>query len=241
MRPRTLTQLVGLVAGAAVLGAALGGCRLFPVAPQARREVSMRVEPTLMVVVLDARSSTARAKFRAVILATARSGEHLLVLDTDGSALGSFAAPPAPTMLGPAFPHPPPRDATTFQRASYQHDLSRVRMVLQHDRQVLQQRERHEMAAWADHAVAAVLSAAGRQDDRPGALGSAISDVAANIADLQQTGLAFGHRRVLAIIGAAGPGQEGAARRAIFPDSVSSPPGNRAIRASSAIRSWPTK
>lgn len=204
-----LTTLVGrILAGTALLVLAVSGCRVLPVQRTSASHVTaVSGKPSVLVLILAAMSAQERAELRSAVTATARPGEHLIMISAaGGAALASASAPEPPAMTGPALPAPPPRDATSFQRASYRKSLGHAHAVLAHDRAVLQIRQRRELQAWAARTTTAGLSATSRPSVRPGDLASAITDAVADIAVLQQTGINLGTRKVIAIAGLAGRG-----------------------------------
>jgi outer membrane protein OmpA-like peptidoglycan-associated protein len=209
MRARLTTLAGRMLAGTALLVLGVSGCRVLPVQRTSASHVTaVSGRPSVLVLILAAMSAQERAELRSAVTATARPGEHLIMISAaGGTALASASAPEPPAMTGPALPAaPPPRDATSFQRASYRKSFGHARTVLAHDRTALQIRQRRELQAWAGRTTTAGLSATGRPSVRPGDLASAITDAVADIAVLQQTGINFGTRKVIAIAGAAGRG-----------------------------------
>lgn len=208
MSKRSPVLAVRALAASAALAVGVAGCSLIPVPHHAGRPIGGSVPPaSALVVILDSRSAQDRAEFRSVVVQTAQAGEHLIVVSDAGTTLGSFTSPGPPRIVGPDFPVPPSGAATSFQRATYRKSLSRARSILLRDQNRLRIREQRSLLAWADGAVATALSAAQRQATTPGALAPAITEAVADVAQLQQTGVGRGSRRVLGIIGADGFGQ----------------------------------
>jgi outer membrane protein OmpA-like peptidoglycan-associated protein len=195
--------------GAAVLVAvSLCGCGAFQMPRVAGGWVTPhRDPPSVLAVVLNVRSQAALATFRGLVTATARTGEHLIVLSAaNGASLGTFAAPVMPRVAGPAWPAPLRPGATAFERASYRNAVTRAKGILQRDEVLLRRREQQALLAWAHEAVTASLSNAARpavlQDSSPA---TALTAAAADISTLEQTGLEFGSHRVIAVIGGLEP------------------------------------
>jgi len=118
--------------GAAVLVAvSLCGCGAFQMPRVAGGWVTPhRDPPSVLAVVLNVRSQAALATFRGLVTATARTGEHLIVLSAaNGASLGTFAAPVMPRVAGPAWPAPLRPGATAFERASYRNAVTRAKGI----------------------------------------------------------------------------------------------------------------
>jgi outer membrane protein OmpA-like peptidoglycan-associated protein len=197
---RALTSIT-----ATMLGLGIAGCSLAPVPASAGQQARLAAparKPSVLAVLLDAASASDVAMLRNMIIATARPGEHLVVISsTDGAVLGSFTAPRPPIIEMPGLPAAP-KDATSFQTANYRRDLSSHTALLRHDEAALGLRERHELEAWADRSAAQVTSAIRRQPTAPhNRLAAAIDTAVTTIADLQQSGVPSGTRRTIAILG----------------------------------------
>lgn len=188
---------------AALVSLGICGCRLLPVTAAAGRPLAAPADrQSVLAVVLDPSSASARADFERIVAGSARPGEHLIVISASGgTALGSLAAPPTPRMTGPVFPKALPQHATSFQRASHAKKLAYARATELEDQVRLLTRQRRGLRSWADRAVLRVLSAASRLRGGDSALGQAVTEAAADIAALQQTGIKLGGRRVIAIVG----------------------------------------
>ncbi len=200
---RQLRVLV-LAAAVAVTLAAVSGCNLLPARP---RSDGKRIGPpgqpsAVLAVVLAATSAAARADFRDLVASTARPGERLLVLSAaTGTAIGSYTAPAAPQMTGPAFPAALPPDASQFQRAQYSQRTHAAELVAARDERALAATQQHQLANWASRATTAALSAAGPMPDAA-RIGTAMADAVASVAALPAANSAPGAREVLAIVGA---------------------------------------
>lgn len=209
-RAAMLPRLLAFLASVALVAVSLCGCGAFQVLqPQAAAGwvTPHRDPPSVLAVVLNPRSQAALATFRGLVTATARTGEHLIVLSAaDGASLGTFAAPATPAIAGPAWPAPLRPGATAFQRAGYRKAVTRANGVLRRDEVLLQRREQQALLAWVDEAVTASVSTAARHAAlQDGSLALALTAAAADISTLEQTGLHFGSHRVIAVIGGLGP------------------------------------
>ena len=195
--------------------------------PAARRRQADRPAgqpPPVLAVVLAATSAAARAEFRGLVASAARPGERLLVLSAaTGAAIGSYVAPAAPMMTGPAFPAALPPDASQLQRAQYRQRTHAAEVAAARDERALAATQQHQLADWASRATTAALSAAGPMPDAA-RMGTAIADAVASAAALPTAKSAPGMREVLAIVGAA------RSRRGCRPASTASRPWSPASR-----------
>lgn len=176
-----ITCVARALSCAALVSLSLCGCRLLPVTVVAARPLAAPAEgPSLLVVVLDPSSASARAEFMRTVVGSARPGEHLIVISASGgTALGSLVAPPAARMTGPVFPKALPQHATSFQRASYGKKLAHARATERGDQARLLTRQRRELRSWADRAVLRALSAASQVRAGDGGLGQAVTEAVA--------------------------------------------------------------
>lgn len=202
MRPRRAA--VAAVAGV-LLACGASGCGLLPAARKAEGSVVglPAVRPAVVAVILASESAPAQADFRTFVHATAVAGERLVVLSAaTGNAVGSFTAPVAPAIRGPAFPARLSPGATAFQRAGYQRSLRQADALVQRDRAVLRQREQRAITTWADNCVTATLSALSRAHaSHGGSLAGAVTETVANLAVVQQAHLPSDTRKVVAVVG----------------------------------------
>jgi len=205
---RRFARALALMAVSGLMATSVAGCHLLPVQRRPGTRIVLPSEPAAaLVVIVDAASARARAQLQSLVKSTARPGEHLIVLSTAGGALlGTFTAPAGLATTGPALPAPPPHNATSFQKAAFRKSLRHVRQVLGRDRMLLRIRQQRDLRGWANRSAAAALAAARRHASglagRPG-LALAVARAVTDILGLQQTGVALGLRKVVAIIGPA--------------------------------------
>lgn len=189
---------------AAALG--LAGCGLVPARRAGTTAVGVAAaEPSVLVLLVDPGSPGGAMTARGLLAATARPGEHLILLDDrDAAVLASSVVPRAAPVRVPEPPAAPPPDPTSFQQASYRRAVSRYRAALRSSRAALRDRQQRLQAAWAASASAAVSRAAGRHlaAGETGTL-RALGVGLAGIFSLQQAGLVLGDRKVVAILGLA--------------------------------------
>ncbi len=189
----------------AVLALGITGCTLIQGRTQRTVTISLpRPEPSALVVVLFRDSATAvRTEFRTMVAATARAGEHLIVIDADsGRELGSFLAPADPTMAAPPPPAPLPQNPTSFQRAKHTKAVAAYAHIVRSDLAGLRARERQLLASWAATVLMKVTSGNGvGLDSRARSLATALDAAVADFSSLRQSGVVLGSRKVLAILG----------------------------------------
>jgi len=196
---------VGALAGVITLTSATTGCSLLhgQAPPAAGRACPRPAGASVLEVLLDNDDIPARAQMRALVPATARPGEHLLVRDADsGRVLGSFTAPVAAAGRQPAPPSPLPSDPTSFQTAKHKQAEAAYQAALCREQAQQGARERPLLAAWAAGVVARLfLRSAPPPDVRDHGLSDGLNAAIADLSSLQQAQVPFGNRKVLAILG----------------------------------------
>jgi hypothetical protein len=157
----------------------------------------------VLEVLLDNDDAPARAQMRALVPATARPGEHLLVRDADsGRVLGSFTAPTAAAGRPPVPPSPLPSDPTSFQSAEHKKAEAAYQAAECQDLMQQNARERPLLAAWAARVLARLFPGGGPPPDvRDHGLSDALNAAIADLSSLQQAQVPIGNRKVLAILG----------------------------------------
>jgi hypothetical protein len=208
-RPPVRRAIVAAALGIVlVLGA--GGCTLLQPRPFPTHMVTRslgRCVPSAEVTVLDrGPASLVWPEFRGMIAATARCGEHLIVLDAgSGRQLGSFIAPEAPTTKVPAPPPPLPPGATTFQVSKHGKALAAYRASISRYLARLRARARQQLAAWVAKVVAKVgdgneagLDPTGRN------VAAALDSAVADLISLQRSGARVADRKAVVVLGLTG-------------------------------------
>jgi hypothetical protein len=194
-----------LLAGVITLTSATAGCSLLPgqTSQTAGRACPRPAGASVLEVLLDNDGATARAQMRALVPATARPGEHLLVRDADsGRVLGSFTAPTAAAGPQPTSPSPLPSDPTSFQSAKYKQAEAAYQAAVCREQTRQGASERPLLAAWAAQVVARLfLKGAPPPDVRDHGLSGGLNAAIADLSSLQQAQVQFGNRKVLTILG----------------------------------------
>ncbi len=200
-----------LVAGAATVTLVLPGCRFMPVArgPATRQMALASVPASVLVVLVDQASPAAVAMTRELVLATARNGERIVILGSQGGdVLASSTAPNPPGIRVPGPPAPLPRDPTSFQKSRYARSVAQYRATLRRARAALLQRQRQRLVAWARSVLAQVTArlTASHNAARSGVAGlnDVLGAAAAVVSSWRQAGLSDTTGRAVAIIGTDG-------------------------------------
>ncbi len=194
-------RLVALVV-ALVLG--ISGCKLMTLSTQAAtQQVSLaRAKPSLLEVLTDGASPSVLAVMRALITATIRGGERILILDDrSGGVLASSTAPAPPSLSVTGRPAPLPAAATSFQKSRFQRAMGQYRARLRNARAAIQLRQKEELMAWARTLVARTDAQLLRRVTGNGGIRAALGAAAADMSSLNQAGVAYGARKVVVILG----------------------------------------
>jgi hypothetical protein len=198
-----LGAVLALLGVMCALGAA--GCTLLHDRTQRAVTLSLpRPRPCALIVVLFRSTATmVRTEFRTMVAATARPGEHLIVIDGDsGRELGSFTAPSGPQTTVPAPPAPLSKDPTMFQRGKYDKAAAAYQATIREDVAGLRTRERERLSAWAAAVLVKITDGNGFAPDatKP-PLATDLDSAIADFSSLAQSRVPLGGRKVVAIIG----------------------------------------
>ncbi len=177
---------------AALLAAVLAACGRTPVGGTGVR-LPARQPSALAVVGKDLRD--ARPQVTTLLIGSARSGEHLVLVDA-GETVDPPLSPAAPSMPAPRPPKKLGGDPTQFQVDQHDSQEKAYRGQLAADRHALARILAARLRAWAD---AADLPLA-RLAPRTAASCDVRADLAAAVSyfsSLQQAGVALGSRRVI--------------------------------------------
>jgi outer membrane protein OmpA-like peptidoglycan-associated protein len=195
---------VRLVAVAAALVLAVSGCKVMALGAQpVTQQVSLpRARPSLLEVLTGNDSPSALAALRALMRATVRAGERILILDDhSGAVLASSSAPASPSISVAGRPAPLPAGATSFQKSRFQRAVRQYRAGLRSARATLQRRQQEKLTAWADALIDRTDAQLLRQATGNGGTGAALGSAAADMSSLSQAGVTYGAHKVVAILG----------------------------------------
>jgi outer membrane protein OmpA-like peptidoglycan-associated protein len=198
MHTNTTRRFIGVLAILLIMGIGAAGCtRQTSAGPQVR----LPSNPPSAVVIAGPRSSVALPAIEAAIFGSARTGEHLEVVDPANTAhpvLTSTATPAPPSMPGPVPPVQPSAGATNYLMDQYRTRYHEYETKLSADRSALGHELGTRLRSWSESIEVAVSRAS------PGS-GSGIS-VETSLAQaegffgsLDQAGVGLGTRKVLVL------------------------------------------
>ncbi len=194
------TPLILLVA---ILVLGLSGCRLSRNRAEGERMVfTPASRASVLVIITNPRSAPAMRATGALVTATARPAEQVIIVSSLGGAmLASARAPDSPGVQVPAPPAPLAARPTSFQKARYQQALQRYRATVLRARAELRQREQRKLAAWAAALVAAARTHTVLQRTQAVSIGADLGVAVSDLASLRQAGAGYGAPAVIAVIG----------------------------------------
>ena len=195
-------RLLSLVAAGAVL--AVAGCHLLPAsqAKSARMLTLPASKPSDLIVITDPAMSAAMRSTRALLVNSAREGEHVVVVsDRDGALLASSTAPTPPSVQAPEPPAPLPANPTSFQKARHNQALQQYQQQLQQAQQSLQARKKAELISWAQGVAATSESRARQLHAGAPDVTTALGKAAADLASLRQSGSGAATGAAVVILG----------------------------------------
>jgi outer membrane protein OmpA-like peptidoglycan-associated protein len=200
-RPASRSIRFMVLLGALVLG--LSGCRLSLSRGQSERTIFLPAgHASVLIVITNPASPSAMRATGALVAASARPQEQVIILSSAGGAmLASSRAPDAPGVQVPAPPAPLPSHPTTFQKARYQQALQHYQTVLLRAQAELRAREQQKLAAWATSTAATARARPVLQRAQTAGIGVNLGVAASDLSSLRQAGLGYGAPAVITIIG----------------------------------------
>jgi outer membrane protein OmpA-like peptidoglycan-associated protein len=191
VKPLPASLLLGLGMGLGVLVLGISGGASLPGHPQGLRTLPVpATRASVLVIITNPASPAAMRATGALVIASARPREQVIILSSpDGAVLASSRAPGSPGIQVPVPPAPLPPRPTSFQEARRRQALQQYQGTVQHARAALRAEQQQELAAWAKSMMAKAAS----RPIPPGAqiigassdLGVAVSD----ISSLRQAGM----------------------------------------------------
>ena len=164
-----------------VLG--ISGCR-FPTnhSQDMRTLVLPSTRVSVLVIITNPDSPSAMRATGALVTASARSREQVIILSSlDGAILASSQAPDPLSIRVPAPPASLPSRPTSFQKARYRQALQHYQSMVLHARAAFRTKEQQALAAWAKSTMAKAGSRPILQSTHnvsiSGDLGVAVSDL----------------------------------------------------------------
>jgi outer membrane protein OmpA-like peptidoglycan-associated protein len=182
-------RLLSLGAAGAVL--AVAGCHLLP-ASQAKSPRTLTLpasKPSDLIVITDPATQAAMRSARALLVDSAREGEHVVVVsDRGGDLLASSTAPTPPSTQAPELPALLQANPTSFQRARHSQALRQYQKQLQQAQRSLQARKKAELTSWAKGVAATAEFRAQQLHAGTPDVTAALGKAAADLASLRQSG-----------------------------------------------------
>lgn len=183
---------------AALLAVALGatGCARQTVDSPLR----LPTDSSSALAIVGSRSALGLAPIAAAISASARSGEHIEIVDPANPrlVLGSSVAPLPPSMPGPVPPAPPGPGATKYLVDQYRAQLKKYDQRLAAAWSALEQEQGSSLRSWTD-AIDADVSRAPADRGQAASTISGLSQAEAFFGSLDQAGVGLGARKVLVL------------------------------------------
>jgi outer membrane protein OmpA-like peptidoglycan-associated protein len=185
------------------LALGLSGCRLSLSRAQGQRTVFLPPShASVLVIVTDPASASAMRATGALVAASARPREQVIIVSSAGGAvLASSRAPDPPGVQVLAPPAPLASRPTSFQKARYQQALQHYQTAVLRGRAELRTRERQQLAVWATSTVAAARARPVVQRAQTASISADLGVVVSDLSSLRQAGVGYGAPAVIAIIG----------------------------------------
>ena len=172
-----------------------------PPSPHDRTLTLPKARPSVLIVITDPDSPAAMRETAALIAATARTGENVVIVDDrTGTTLAASPAPAPPTVQIPAAPALPTQP-TSFQRDRYMTALTQYGIALRRAEAMLGELTRAELAGWATHTVASAQIRLTTRSDRGMDIAAGLGTAAADLSSLRQIGTGDDTGAVIAIVG----------------------------------------
>jgi hypothetical protein len=191
-----------LMFGALLLG--ISSCRFMPVA-QLRAVHTLSVtasRASVLVIIVDEDSRAALRATGALVAASARPREQVIILTSRGGAvLASSRAPASPTLQVPAPPAPPPSHPTSFQEARYRQAVRQYQGVVRRAWAALRRQQQQELATWAKSTVAKAEASPVLHSTQTASISVDLGLAVSELSSLRQAGVGYGAPAVIAIIG----------------------------------------
>jgi outer membrane protein OmpA-like peptidoglycan-associated protein len=190
--------------GAVVLAGGVTACGLMPMTSAGTTGMLTPPAPrsSVLVIILDPGSPADMNITSTLLDQSVRAGEHVMVLsDRGGAVFGSSTAPAQPSQRAPEPPAPLPGHPTSFQKARYRKAVHSYQEQLRRAWLSLQNRQRAALDSWARNVAAQVDSRASQPHAGTPDVSAALSEAAADLSSLRQSGVGSAIHEAIAIIG----------------------------------------
>lgn len=156
--------------------------------------------PSVLMVITDPDSPTAVRETASLVVATARSGERLVILDDQrGAILATSTAPPPPSVALPAPPAALASHPTSFEKARYHKAAGQYQIAVQRAEATASALQGNELARWGTRTVASVQTRPADQRGRAANIPVSLSAAAAGLSSMHQ--VAATTSTVIALVG----------------------------------------
>ena len=154
-----------------------------------------------LVIIVDEDSRAALQATEALVAASARPREQVILLTSRGGAvLASSRAPASPTLQVPGPPAPPPSHPTSFQEARYRQAVRQYQGVVRRAWAALRRQQQQELATWAKSTVAKAEASPVLHSAQTASIGIDLGVAVSDLSSLRQAGVGYGAPAVIAII-----------------------------------------
>jgi outer membrane protein OmpA-like peptidoglycan-associated protein len=191
-----------------VLLLGISSCRFMPPGPpQGTRTLFLpATRVSVLVIITNPDSPSAMRATGALITASARPSERLLILSSKGGlTLASSQAPDSPHLQVPGPPAPLPPRPTSFQRARYHQAVQHYQAMTIHARAALYRQQQDELASWAKTVIAEAEVRPVLQRAQAVDIDTDLSVAASDLYSMRQAGVGYSTSTVIAIIGLSQP------------------------------------
>jgi outer membrane protein OmpA-like peptidoglycan-associated protein len=204
MHANTTRRSAGLVAILLTLGLGAAACTPLTNATSTDPPLRLPASPPSAVVIAGPRSSLTLPSIAAAITGSARTAEHLEVVDPASSAnpvLTSTVAPASPVIAVPAPPVRPGHGATKYLMDQYHAQYQKYETKLGADQAALRRELGARLRSWSESIEAAVTHAPADSGNGVSARAS-LAQAEGFFGSLDQAGVALGNRKVLVLVAA---------------------------------------
>jgi outer membrane protein OmpA-like peptidoglycan-associated protein len=145
---------------------------------------------SVLVVITNPDAPQAMRTTGALVAASTRPGERVIILSSLGGAiLASSQAPDSPSIQVPAPPTSLPPHPTSFQKAHYRQAVKEYQSTVLHVRAALEAKQRQELASWAKSTIAKAESTPVLQSNTTVSISGVLGEAVSDLSSLQQAGI----------------------------------------------------
>jgi outer membrane protein OmpA-like peptidoglycan-associated protein len=196
------TRIVSASVGALLVG--LSGCGYLSAQHPVRADTLTlpTAHPSVLMVITDPDSPTAMRETESLIVATARTGERLVILDDQsGAILATSTAPPPPSVEIPAQPAPLASHPTSFEKALHDKASRQYKAIVQRAEVRVRALQQNELAAWGARTVASAQTRLAEPRDGTPNIDVSLGAAAADLSSMHQVAVTTGTSTVIALVG----------------------------------------